>query len=185
MPRANPARAAAAQTSTQQAAAIPTLPKPPTHGGATSAGAKVIVCCKHPQGLELRICQSQEIKEHVIGGGVRVSEQWFPTGDAIRVRGPAAPHGVQLNVPVVGGYALTYNVSKDFWDAWLDQNKLNPLVLNKMIFAYDDRDHAEGASADLAGVRSGLEPLVPDKDPRNPKPLSPDIVGVNTNDPKA
>lgn len=79
-----------------------------------------------------------------------------------------------------GGYALTPGIPADFWAEWLAQNKDNPIVVNKTIFASDTRDAIEGLADDHKEFRSGFEPLVPDTDPRIPKSTNPAVQDIAT-----
>ena len=88
---------------------------------------------------------------------------------------------------MVGGAALNPGVDKDFWDAWVEQNRLNPLVINGMIFAHEIEDRVVGQAKEVAQITSGLEPIDPKntKDNRVPRSTRGDIANIETEDSRA
>jgi hypothetical protein len=129
----------------------------------------VTVACKMPNGLTLRLFAMEEHTEPVMGGGHRTFQKAVDVGARVVIAGTATPFGSAPKAEVVGGYALTRNVDADFFAKWMEQNKDSALVRNKLIFAHAKTDTARGAAAEMAETRSGLEPLMPDTDPRIPK----------------
>ena len=75
---------------------------------------------------------------------------------------------------MVGGYALTPNVSAEFWAEWQKQNADSPFLEHGLLLGVPTLDDArtEGASRDA--LRSGLEPMAPDGDPRAPRQIARD-----------
>jgi hypothetical protein len=69
----------------------------------------VTIMCKLPNGILLRL---------------------FGERRTFHVKGPAKRYGRS-----VGGYALTPNIPRVFWLAWLEQNKAFDAVRNGLIFA--------------------------------------------------
>lgn len=131
--------------------------------------ATVTVACKIPQGMLCRIHEKRKITE-VSLGGPRTVEQYFATDHQFVVNGPA--HG-QIEGPrhlTVAGYALTYGVPKDLWDAWYEQNLQLDAVQRNLIFAYDSPDMAKDAAKEHRKLKTGLERLnphaLPQLDPR-------------------
>ncbi len=171
MPRAKPANNAEAASQTMEAPAVHTAPK----GKRT-----VTVACKFATGIVLQLCRKVDYVEETQAGGRINRVRYDKVGDAITVRGPAAPNG---QIPkgyrrpeVEGGFALTHGVDADFFEEWMRQNADLPLVKGGFIFAHASRDHAIGQAQDKADLLTGYEPLVPDQDPRAPKPLRGDGV---------
>jgi hypothetical protein len=119
----------------------------------------VTVACKIPNGLELRVMAPKEEHEQVMGGGSRLVTKYYQTGESVAIKGCDARFGV----PIIthGGYALTTGVDKDFWDAWLEQNKETALVKNNLIFAMAREDSAVSKSREMAEIKSGMEPIDP------------------------
>lgn len=146
----------------------------------------VTVACKFPTGVVLQLCRKHTYLEES-QSGTRERTRWDKVGPTVTVRGPAtpagpAPRGFPAPPEIAGGYALTPNVDADFFAEWMKQNEQNPLVLNKMIFAHASHGHAIGEARDLKDSRSGFEPLVPDTDPRMPRPIGAGVTGIQTAD---
>lgn len=175
------------QTDAERAAAA--LVNKPMNGGAAKpqrSGETVTVACKLPNGLMLQHWRMDTFHDPVLGGGYRKVERAVEDGPPVRVNGPAVPFGVTPRFLIVGGYALTTGISKDFWDKWLSQNRNHDSVIGKCIFAMPTMDAAQGQADDLAEVTSGLQPIVPDKDKRVPRTSNPALTTIATADaPKA
>lgn len=135
----------------------------------SSAGAKVTVACKLPNGLMLQADRMIPSRELVMGGGSREVMVAEKVGLPIQVHGTATSFGEMPKCRVVGGYALTPGVDKELWDQWLKSNENSAMVKNHLIFAYESMDDVEGQAKEQAEVRSGLEPFAKDKDPRAPR----------------
>jgi hypothetical protein len=148
-----------------------------------SAGAKVIVACKLGVAYyAIQLCRIDEKFEQNMQGGRTVKEA-TRIGQVINLRGTAYPRGtppVGFPAPpqIVNGAALNYGIDKDWFDAWLEQHKLDPLVMNKLIFAHETVDGVTGEAKELANFLSGLEPVDPrpGKDARMPKSSRPSEV---------
>jgi hypothetical protein len=131
----------------------------------------VTVALKHPHGLILRLFEMVDRDEPVMGGGsktVKQAVQRIDT-DPVRLYGYAAPMTPDGDtVLVAGGYALTPNVSADFWDAWLEQNRDLDLVKRNLIYAASRQGDAGAFAKEHKSQQSGLEPLDVEggKDPR-------------------
>jgi hypothetical protein len=130
----------------------------------------VVIYCRHAPGLVLRAGKFTERDVGGVGGVVRTIREWHQTAE-FKVAGPAKPFGGEPRAPVVGGYAMTPGCPKELWERWLEDNKDSLLVKNKIVFASDRTDYANGEALERRGERTGLEPLVRDaKDPRVPAP---------------
>lgn len=156
-----------------------------------TSGETVTIACKIPNGLELQLCKRDDYDEET-PSGTRKRIRYVKVGEIVVVRGPANPVGNPnaRAVPLIGGYALTHGVSADFWNEWLEQNEMNPLVVNNMIFAQTKRESARDQAAEQSTTRSGLEPLIAPvkggaKDPRLPKSVNPKVGPVRTEDERA
>lgn len=138
-------------------------------------GETVTVALKSPHGIILQLHDQVEVSVPVMGGGMRMETQFRPSADlgaTFRLNGNAVPFGESPKHTIVGGFALTHGVPKDFWEAWLKQNPRLGIVTSNLIHAYDTVDAAAGEARDKRAVRSGLEPLNMSKnsgDPRIPK----------------
>lgn len=137
------------------------------------AGAKVVVACKMPGGLELRVHRMVPGRELVMGGGVRETEVAEFAGKVF-VNGTSKKVEQSHACIMIGGYAITSGVSKELWDQWFEANKDGMMVKNGLIFAADNIGKVEGMAKERALVRSNLEPMNADPklDPRAPKPVA-------------
>jgi hypothetical protein len=141
-------------------------------------GSTVTVACKVPIGIELQLQRKSQVPEPVMNtGAVRMVDRWEKYGRTIAVFGPAypvgqTPRGMWDKPAIHGGYALTPNVPADFWDEWLEQNRENPVVTAGLIFAHARRENTIAEAREKKDLRSGLEPLNPDNDPRMPRALN-------------
>lgn len=135
----------------------------------------VTVACKLPNGLILRGFRMIESSQQVMGGGTRMVKEAIDTGMRQVINGIASEHGKPLLDPegnpinMAQSFALTYNVDADLWDLWLEQNKNSDVVKNGMIFAHAKPIELRAEAKDKRDLRSGLEPMNPQGDPRSPQ----------------
>lgn len=151
----------------------------------------VTVACKLPAGTVLQNYEMGDGTEPVLGGGSRAVKIYRPVGNPVRIFGPAKPFGAESTVAIVGGYALTHNIDKDWWDAWYKANATTDMVKNKLVFAWEKRDRVEAVAKEQKSILSGLEPLNPSTriegdrrvpvDPRWPRKKN-GAVAVETDD---
>ena len=139
----------------------------------TSKAKTVTVRCKHPGGLILRVFTMEDY-DVPTPAGVKTEKRAVMRGEPVRINGagvPLMPNGQpkEIDYLIVGGFALTPNVDADFWNEWVRQNKDHPMVKNNLIAAHVSEDSARSESRKMKDLRSGLEPLVPDTDPRIPR----------------
>jgi hypothetical protein len=143
-----------------------------------TAARTVTVACKALGGVVLYVCEPTTVREMSPTGDRAVTV--YVKGDPVRINGPEYPRGstnelrkqgFRAEPPIEGGYALTHNVPKAFWDAWLEQNADTALVKSRMIFAFSEPASTKAAARENEARHSGLEPLNPDGDYRVAKPL--------------
>lgn len=169
----NPVEAKAAG----KAAALATVPaaiRQQETGSKGRAGERVTVCCKLPNGLLLRNFTMVDRPEPVLGGGTRMAKIASQIGETVRINGTRVPFGETPSFIIAGGYALTPNVSAEFFARWLKDNHDHDAVVNRLIFAEERSDDAQAHARELKATRSGLEPINPNpkaKDPRMPKKI--------------
>jgi hypothetical protein len=141
----------------------------------------VTVACRMPNGLVLRAFTMRPIQEPMPGGGYRdtMMAEEIP-GSRITVNGVATPHGVAPSWEMSSGYALTHNVPKDVWNAWLRDAADSDAVVNRLIFAYEKPADTAAAARENEQRRSGLEPIDPSNPPKEfgPRPGTPIPGGV-------
>lgn len=120
----------------------------------------VIVACKVLSGMRCRIHKLTKVTE-VGMGSTRTVQQWLETDKEFVLAGPAHAQNEGPRHQVVGGFALTYGVRKDYWDEWRTQNADLPAVRNGLVFAYENREKAIDAAKERKGIKTGLERVNP------------------------
>lgn len=173
------------QQSAPKHAAPRVKPIPARVTAAPASNKTVYVACKFEPGLDLQLCKKEEYWEDT-PSGAKLRERWMKRGAIVRVNGPSYPVGQPpVGFPerpqMIHGYAITV-VSEDFWDAWLAQNKGNPLVVSGNLFADERIERVQAQTREFKDVRSGFQPMTPDKDPRMPGSLNANVTRVATAD---
>jgi hypothetical protein len=130
----------------------------------------VTVACKLPNGLLLRIFQTVDDNE-ATPTGFRAVKRAEQVGETVQINGAAVPKGETRDYLIIGGYALTPNIDKDFFDEWLRQNAEHPAVKASLIFAHAKESIVTGKAKEQKALLSGLEPLNPDRSMQNGKPV--------------
>lgn len=155
----------------------------------STSGETVTIGCRMPNGLLLRLHEFIEYDEPLYGGGYRRSKIARPVGEAIKLNGcainvAAVAAGEMPEFPIIGGFGLTSGVPKEFWDAWHEQNKTTELVRNGIVFVAKNEAAGTAMARERAGqVRSGLEPINPQKLPAEFQPkrtAGGGITGIQT-----
>lgn len=129
----------------------------------------VTVGCKLPNGLVLRVYDWHDHVDALAGGGTRQSkiarrrgnEEHVIHGNTIKFADLRA--GNLPNHAIVGGFGLTTGIPKDFWETWYEQNKDTPLVKSGLVFAHSQELSARSIAKERETLRSGLEPIDPEK----------------------
>lgn len=86
------------------------------------------------------------------------------------LKGIAVPWGAPP-VVIPGGYALTPDVDKNFWDEWLRLYNTMDIVEKGIIFAMPKPQEARAKAREFVDVKTGLEPLDPEKPGNGLEPL--------------
>lgn len=150
-----------------------------------SAGAKVIVACKLGLAyLDLQLSKFDDVYENT-QTGPRLVKQAKRYGEVVRIRGTAYPRGTPPEgfperPKMVDGAALTLGVDKEWWDAWVEQNRLNPIVKNRMIFAHESEASVASEARELKDQLSGFDPVNPLGDARMPKSTNAAVSNIET-----
>ena len=157
---------------------------PAVRGEEIPKGAKyVTVASKLPMDIEIQLCrettaavtgQFGSVKETI---NVKTGRMYYIRGTAYPVGQPPKGFPKAPNM-IDAGYALTSGIPADFWAEWLRQNQDTEMVRNGLIKAAATQHDVEAKAAEHADVQSGLQPLDPDGDPRNPKPMNAAIENV-------
>lgn len=126
----------------------------------------VTVGCKIPNGIILQLSTMEQSTEPVMGGGHRDVKVGRKIGEKYTVRGPSLKLGEIPAFVMAGGYALTVGlVPEDFWNEWVKQNADADIVRNRLIIAHRSVDDAESECTNNASLRTGLEPMDPNRLP--------------------
>ena len=137
-----------------------TSTKPHTGAKLTPAartGSTVSVGNKLPYTMILRLHDFHEASEPVMGGGSRTVRTAHQIGESVVIRGSGHPVNKAADIQIVGGYALTHGVDKDFFERWLSQNSDLDTVTKGLIFARNNHSDVEAGAREQAGLRTGLE----------------------------
>lgn len=125
----------------------------------------VTVACKLRSGLILRTFRKEQIQLPVIGGGMRDTVQYLPTGEQYIVNGNTAPWATPLldsegnAIMMEQSFALTPNIPKAFWELWLSQNATSAVVKNGLIFASAKPLELRAEAKAKRDQKHGLEPI--------------------------
>lgn len=116
------------------------------HTERPTGSVTITVGCKLPHGMHLDIRHHGQTMKRVTLNGIYTSKKG------------------QLIIPSErGGYALTTNVPKDFFDEWMRLNKDHPAVANGLIFYHRQEASVVSMAQERDELQHGLEPI----DPRN------------------
>lgn len=127
----------------------------------------ITVCSKLPNGLILQLSQPIDIKVAGPNGEVRVEKIPRKFGPKYTLNGTGTFRHDEEKAAKFGGYALTHGIPADFWRMWLEQYRDSDLVKNKIVFAHAKPKSAAAMAKENAKTKSGLEPLDPDKPPKD------------------
>jgi hypothetical protein len=118
--------------------------------------ATVLVGCNLPNGL---------IMELIEPGPMNIPA---PAGKRVTLAGANSTRTDKLANPGVNKFAFTA-VDAEFAADWFKRNKDAAFVTNGSVFMQEKADAAKGEARDrVKSVKTGLEPLSQDKDPRIP-----------------
>ncbi len=89
------------------------------------------------------------------------------------------PHGLHLDIngkrvtvngvnstEIIGGYGMTKDVDKEFFDAWMALNREHPAVKNELIFSDVQTSSAHAKAVERKDEKTGFEAI----DPKKPGP---------------
>lgn len=119
----------------------------------TQKSSKTIaVGCKLPHGLIMQL--DRLIEDKATDGAV--VRKYVPVGEEVRLNGANTSN-------VIGGYGITENVDADFFDKWLAQKMEHAFIREGLVFAMPTVSGVQDRAREQAAVKSGFEPLNPDK----------------------
>jgi hypothetical protein len=119
-------------------------PRVATHIVTPKSDKVIAVGCKLPHGMHLDIRRDGEPVQRVTLKGINS----LTAGAIIR---PAQ----------IGGFAITENVPKDFFEHWLVLHKEHPAVKNKLIFAHVQLASVRDMAEERSELTHGFEPIDP------------------------
>lgn len=119
----------------------------------------VVVSCKLPNGLILRVYGMVEHAEPVMGGGMRTVKRAVQLPGEVKINGCAAAMGKALPHDIRNGVGLTFGVDADLFNAWREQNKDSDFVKRELIYASAKPAEVEAQAKSNASVKSGFEPV--------------------------
>jgi len=167
---AKAARKAAATPSTPEASsaaapvAAPTIDKSAEVAGA--AQSTVFVVSKLPRGIYLQLFSFVDQQVQVMGGGTRTQRLPMRMPEKVRIRPAVLGFGLIPAYPIIDGWSITRDVPADFWRKWVEQNPGLDIVQKGLIAGFDTEAEAMSYARERGDMRTGLEPLAQDKDPR-------------------
>lgn len=136
-----------------------------------TGAATVVVGCRLPFGLVLQTYVLVAASEAVMGGPARDFQIARKTPHRFVLNGNRVRVGQERTLEIVNGAGLTRGIPAEVWDKWLEDNKNEPIVKNKLVFAHSRETEVRAMAKDAKEIRTGLEPFNPDgTDPRKPKP---------------
>jgi hypothetical protein len=133
-----------------------------------ATGDTVVVACKLPSGIILRVFDWRKYQEPSRDGSIHESQRAVPiAGRQFVIKGPwiaTAGQAYNSNNGAVGdllpgGYAITEGCPREIWDGWYEQNKHSKLVESHVIMAHKDRNALIDEVRKHTSIISGLEPL--------------------------
>lgn len=131
----------------------------------TSKRNTVTVACKLPHGFVLQLDDSR--KETLPQGGKEI-DVYFPIGEQTMITGSNYSH-INANLPKgarpvrgVAGHGLT-EVDADLWEKWAKQKADWAPLRKGWVFVQPTQDKAEGQAREQRDLKTGLEPLDPNK----------------------
>lgn len=149
----------------------PAAPSAAEEKNARTSTATVVVGCRLPFGLVLQTYTMVDAKETVMNGPGRDFQIARKTGHRYVLNGSRVRVGQERTFEIANGAGLTRGIPADVWEKWLEDNKDQPIVKNKIVFAHAREDRVRDLAKEASHIRTGLEPYNPDgTDPRKPKP---------------
>jgi hypothetical protein len=116
----------------------------------------VTVMCKLPWGF---ILQLEEERQDTDPQSRKEFKAWHRKGEQITITGANYGH---IGKRGVAGFGIT-EVDAEIWEQWKTQKAGWAPLEQKFVFASQSSDKAEGQAKEQRSMKTGLEPLDPDK----------------------
>jgi hypothetical protein len=168
-----------AKRANETVAGAPAEPSAPAIKSDTKHGASqtVWVGCKLPKGLTLELFTEETVDRPTFGGGIKPTKVFMRTGQTIRLKGYAVPHGMVPNYPIIGDFGLT-EVPRKFWDKFCEQNREFDMLKKGLIFAHGEESSTRAYAREHENLKCGLEPMMQNGDPRAEQPNSENLTDI-------
>lgn len=170
----------------QEAGAAPEAPA--IHKPGKIAGehtSTVFVVSKMPRGLYLQLHEFINQDVRVVGGGVEKRLMAVrSSGEKVRIKPAVLAFGLIPNFPINNGFSITADVPSAFWREYVQQNPKLELITSGMLAAFDTMADAMAYTNEYGKLRTGLEPLSQDGDPRIDQANNPNLGDIEVDDGK-
>lgn len=124
---------------------------------------EVTVFCRLPHGLELSVFDTKEVNHRAALSAAKTPD--FSLFRGVRthvINGARRDARYHPKDNVLLGMAGRTSVPKDFWDAWVEQNKDSDFIKKNLIFAEATERDGAARQAEMATERMGLEGIDPE-----------------------
>jgi hypothetical protein len=126
----------------------------------------IVIASKLPHKVVLQLQVAEEHFEDIMGSSAkRKVTRWRKAGEIHEINGFARPVDKQSEVALSSGFALTFGIPADFWEAWLDQNKEWTPVKKGFVFAFERQSAVTSEARNRRAMTSGFEPVDPNNLP--------------------
>lgn len=153
----------------------------------------VVIACKIPNGLVMRLNRPTESRIPVLGRPGEFIIDRIARPDLNTQFTLAGPYRGDV-VTTVGGYALTTGIPRAFAEEWFKQNEEASFVTTKCVYMQDTEQRARDQAKEQAAVRSGYERMdisvsqvtrngqivTKQNDPRWPQAVNPNLTAAGT-----
>lgn len=174
-------------TSAKTNAAADTAPiaAPTTKDTTKTAGANqsvVFVVSKITRGLYLDIFNPIVQKVPRRGGGFDEVTTQMRMPERIRIKPAVMGFGLIPNYPIIDGFSITRDVPAAHWRKWVEQNSNYEPYTMGILRAFDTEAEAIAYAKEHRELRTGLEPLNQDGDPRVATSMNSNVGDVDIDD---
>lgn len=122
----------------------------------------VIVGCRHPHGIILRLYDMVDSREAAGAGRYDVVKVARPRNQTFTLNG-YVDRRLPVAVDGIGMYGVTRDIPSDFFNEWMKQNADSPIVKNGIVFAATKQSDFDAIGREYKSETTGLEPLDKDK----------------------
>lgn len=120
----------------------------------------LVVACKLPHGLILRLYETKEVHEAQRDGTTKLIKRSEPLPGEVQLDGYLKKYKIDLPPAAQGSkYEITTGVSKEFFEEWLRQNKDHQALTSNLILWARNTGELKAKMRAFEGTRSGLEPI--------------------------